>query len=367
MKNIIKIVLASLVSTFLVASANAGELTVTGTAKASYNILSGGGQAYAGEGKGKALGIANEITFGAAGELDNGWTWTYAVDYDPSDTDTSVASNGNANGVDDSSMTLTTPYGTFGMFITEGSLRVENAGSASTIARPSDIGVTTGITTGNDIDSYNNMQYHTPAGLLPFGITAKVAYATGLSNNINSANAEGEVPSLVGDAATIYRVDAKPIDGLSIGADYFQINGSKLDIATTADTVQDQTSESGAVYFKYNIGAATIGGSKTWIAPAISRTAYENLSTTIREVVNNKYSIAYNLSDATSLSYEHEKSSRTAILNSTAQYDYTGTAVEVAHNMGGMTIGVAYAQHDNVAYTNQNDVKQVLLNVTMAF
>ncbi len=27
----------------------------------------------------------------------------------------------------------------------------------------------------------NNVQYHTPAGLLPFGITAKVAYAPNLS------------------------------------------------------------------------------------------------------------------------------------------------------------------------------------------
>lgn len=358
-----KIVLTSLVSVFLVASANAGELTVTGTAKASYNIISGGDHTTAGTGLEKGLGVANEITFGANGELDNGWTWSYAVDFDPND-DASVASDGNATGVDDSKLAVTTPYGTFGVFITEGGLRAENAASASIIARPSDLGFTTGITTGNDIDSYNNVQYHTPAGLLPFGITAKVGYATGLSNNINSANAVGEAPSATGDAATIYRVDAAPIDGLTLGADYFQINGDKK---ASGDTVLDQNSESGAIYAKYNVGAATIGASKTWIAPQISRTAYENLATTIREIVNNKYSVAYNINDATSISYEHEASSTTAILNSTATYDYTGTSFQLAHNMGGMTLGVAYTSHDNVGYRNNNNVDQVLLNVSMAF
>lgn len=363
MKNIMKIVLTSLVSVFLVASANAGELTVTGTAKASYNIVSGGDNTTSGEGVEKGLGVANEISFGAKGELDNGWTWSYAVDFDPVDS-TAAASDGKANGVDDSKLAVTTPYGTFGVFITEGSLRAENAGSSSIIARPSDLGFTTGITTGDDIDSYNNVQYHTPAGLLPFGITAKVGYATGLSNNINSANEVGEAPSAVGDAATIYRVDAAPIDGLMVGADYFQINGSKK---ASGDTVLDQSEESGAIYAKYNVGAATIGASKTWIAPQISRTALENLATTIREIVNNKYSVAYNINDATSISYEHEASSTTAILNSTATFDYTGTSLQLAHNMGGMTLGVAYTSHDNVGYRNNNNVDQVLFNVSMAF
>lgn len=363
MKNIMKIVLTSLVSVFLVASANAGELSVTGTAKASYNIISGGDNTTAGEGLGKGLGVANEITFGANGELDNGWTWSYAVDFDPND-DASVASDGNATGVDDSKLTLTTPYGTFGVFITEGGLRAENAGSASIIARPSDLGFTTGITTANDIDSFNNVQYHTPAGLLPFGITAKIGYASGLSNKINSANATGETSPTDGDAATIYRVDAAPIEGLLIGADYFQYNGDKK---AAGDTVLDQGTESGAIYAKYNVGAATIGASRTLIAPQISRTAYEDLSTTVREIVSTKMSVAYNLSDNTSVSYEREASDTTQIRDANATYEYTGTSFQLAHNLGGMTLGVAYASHDNVGYRNNNNVDQLLLNVSMAF
>ena len=37
------------------------------------------------------------------------------------------------------------------------------------------------------IDWYNNVQYHTPADLLPFGITAKIAYAPDLDDTSNQA------------------------------------------------------------------------------------------------------------------------------------------------------------------------------------
>ena len=41
MKNIMKIIIALFTSVSLISSVSAGELTVTGNAKATYNILSG--------------------------------------------------------------------------------------------------------------------------------------------------------------------------------------------------------------------------------------------------------------------------------------------------------------------------------------
>ena len=60
-----------LTSISLFGSANAGELSVSGTAKATYNIESGANT-------GKGLGITNELNFSASGELDNGYTWSYS-------------------------------------------------------------------------------------------------------------------------------------------------------------------------------------------------------------------------------------------------------------------------------------------------
>ena len=95
MKNIIKTLIVMLSSVSLFASANAGELSVSGTAKATYNILTG-------TALGKGLGITNELNFTAAGELDNGYTWSYSMQLDPADT-----ANGGAATNDDTQLTMT--------------------------------------------------------------------------------------------------------------------------------------------------------------------------------------------------------------------------------------------------------------------
>ena len=69
MKNIIKTLIVMFSSISLFTSVNAGEVGVSGTAKATYNILSGKTNV------GKGLGVANELNFTASGELDNGYTW----------------------------------------------------------------------------------------------------------------------------------------------------------------------------------------------------------------------------------------------------------------------------------------------------
>ena len=97
MKKITKILISLFASTMVSLSAFAGELTVTGTAKATYNTVSGAANGD------NTLGVANEFTIGAAGELENGWTWTYALDMDPADT-----AAGGAALNDDSALTLST-------------------------------------------------------------------------------------------------------------------------------------------------------------------------------------------------------------------------------------------------------------------
>ena len=174
---------------FLFASAKAGELGVSGSAKATYNIYSGKSN------KGKGLGITNELNFTASGELDNGYTWSYSMELDPGATqvsgDTDTEGSQSAQN-DDTKLTVSTPMGTVGMFISEGGLDVEDAASQSVYGRPTDIGDPSATSDNYTIDSYNNIQYHTPADMLPFGITAKIAYATGL-DAYGSGNNSGVV------------------------------------------------------------------------------------------------------------------------------------------------------------------------------
>ena len=127
MKNILKTLIVMLTSISLFGSANAGELSVSGTAKATYNILGG-----VKTNQNKGLGITNELNFTASGELDNGYTWNYSMELDPGATaPTTETSTGDTQSAmnDDTKLTLTTPMGTVGVFISEGGLDVEDAAS----------------------------------------------------------------------------------------------------------------------------------------------------------------------------------------------------------------------------------------------
>ena len=355
MKNIIKSVIVMLSSISLFASANAGELSVSGTAKATYNIQSGQTNA------GKGLGITNELNFTAAGELDNGYTWSYSMELDPGSNSTSD-SQANAQN-DDSKLTLGTPYGTFGVFVSEGGLDVEDAASQSVYGRPTDIGDPSATQDNFTIDSYNNVQYHTPADLLPFGTSFKIAYAPNTSDTAegSSGNNAGAVNTIStsnnGRTATEMQVKTNPYDGLTLGASYFEFDGSGL-------AKSDQEAESGAYYATYATGPVSVGYSKAYKAPFIADAGYAT-TTNVDFYDQTNYSVAFAASDDLSVSYEIETSDANYVNDTSVEQE--SSAVQVAYTMGGMTLAVSHASHDNNGYVDAANTEQTLFAVTMAF
>ena len=352
-------------SVSLFTSANAGELSVSGTAKATYNILSGKTN------KGKGLGITNELNFTAAGELDNGYTWSYSMELDPGATSAATETTGtNTQSAqnDDTKLTLGTPYGTVGVFISEGGLDVEDAASQSVYGRPTDIGDPSSTTDNFTIDSYNNIQYHTPADMLPFGITGKVAYATGLDAYGSGNNAGGIITDAaqgMGDNATEYQIKAAPIDGLGIGASYITFNGSGITGTTDAQTQQEP--ESGAYYATYATGPFSAGYSRGHRANIVGSLTAGTGVETVDNYDQQNMSIAYAVSDDLSISYEKETSEANYVLNTTADVEQVSKSLQVAYTMGGMTLAVAHGSYDNNAYVTGDNTDQTLFAVTMAF
>ena len=347
-----------LTSISLFGSANAGELSVSGTAKATYNVESGAN-------KGKGLGITNELNFTATGETDAGYAWSYSMELDPGATTTNTDTESTQSAQnDDTKLTLTTPYGTVGMFISEGGLDVEDAASQSVYARPTDMGGSDGTVDNFTIDAYNNLQYHTPADLIPFGGSFKIAYAPdldtyGSGNNSGVTSTEG-TSSYVGRSATEMQVsfDAIPmVDGLKIGASYFTFD--KQGAAR-----KDQEAESGAYYATYSIGNVSLGYSQAYKALLVATAA--NTGVEYYDQVNQ--SISYAINDDLSISYESEKSEANYVLDSTAAVEQKSTGIQIAYNLGGMTLALARNSHDNPSYSTSNaDLDQTLLAVTMAF
>ena len=76
MKTIMKTLFVSIASLSLMFSVNAGELAVSGSAKATYHVTHG-------QQSDNTIGITNELNFTASGELDNGYTWSYSMELDP--------------------------------------------------------------------------------------------------------------------------------------------------------------------------------------------------------------------------------------------------------------------------------------------
>ncbi len=362
MKNIIKTLIVMLTSISLFGSATAGELGVSGTAKATYNIESGANT-------GKGLGITNELNFTASGETDAGYTWSYSMELDPG----AVASTSNEESQsahnDDTKLTLTTPYGTVGVFISEGGLDVEDAASQSAYSRPTDMGGSDGVVDNFTIDAYNNMQYHTPGDLIPFGGSFKIAYAPDLDTYGSGNNAGGVGQGASGEGATDFAgrsateiqvsFDALPgLDGLKIGASYFDFDKQG------DEAKKDQEAESGAYYATYAIGNVSLGYSKAHKALLVD----DDANTGVEYYDQSNQSIAYAVNDDLTISYEVEKSEVNYVLDSTASVEQKSTGVQIAYNMGGMTLAIARNSHDNPSYSTTNaDLDQTLIAVTMAF
>jgi len=360
MKNITKVLLSIFASIVITSSAIAGEVSVTGTAAMSYHIAGSDSSTGANNG-GKAIGIANELSFSASGELDNGWAWKWNTELDSGGEGTSGA------GIDDSQMTIATDMGTIGIYTSEGSLSSAKFGwDVTAHGAGSDNGMTGSMKHGSNLSSYNSVQYHMPSGLLPFGITAKAGKSIG-DASINSKNATGAAVtmSITNGSATVanaftadtvneYTVSMAPIDGLTLTADYFE-TGS---VGASAG----QQPESGHWSAKYVSGPVSVGYGRGFVATAIGTPAasvtedYENTAMAIGFAVNENLSISYSKEDS-------DKS----YTDTAADQEMTITSIQGAYTMGGLTIALAMEDIENTGYVANQDEVETMMTFTFAF
>tara|TARA_B100001057_G_scaffold492258_1_gene584320 strand:- start:94 stop:1164 length:1071 start_codon:yes stop_codon:yes gene_type:complete len=356
MKNITKILLATFSSLLLVIStANAGEVALTGSAKASYSI---GG---ADSSNGKGIGVSNELKVAASGEMDNGYTWNYHLDLDPGASGAMVQ--------DDAALTINTNgLGTIGFFDGEGSLHSNLAWGIGALGTGSDYAGTMTINYGLDIDGETNIQYHTPADLLPFGTTFKVGYQPnkGDTTGGNDFKSTGGTNPLAagGNQQTQYRIDLSPMDGLKLGADYAETDGATSAVAAV------QEAESGAYYAQYAMGNFKVGYGKALYTLGISAK-----NGNVVEYDTTSYGVEMAVNDALSVSYTKEKSDAiTAVAIAAGSSSNTKTVIEaditvmqVAYVVGGATLGINVTDTDNADYKEGKEEKVTMFSIAMAF
>ena len=131
--------------------------------------------------------------------------------------------------------------------------------------------------------------------------------------------------------------------------------------------INNQKAESGAYYATYAFGNITAGYSKAYRADLVADGAL-NTNLEVESYDQTNMSIAYVINDDLSVSYEKETSEVSYQEGDEADVEQKSTGVQIAYNMGGMTLALARNTHDNVGYsTTDPDRDQTLFAVTMAF
>jgi hypothetical protein len=358
MNKLTKLLFSVISSVAIATSAFAGEFTVSGSAKATYTILGNTGTAGT-HAIGKGLGISNEFSLKASGELDNGMTWSYAQDID------------GATVQDDANIAVGSDYGTFKVCVSECGLSTKYAFDNSAYGIGSDNGYGHGSADGNvmqygkNISSYNNIQYHTPADLLPYSTTFKVGFTPGGAGG--SANASSHsVNGDVNGEMTQYAVTTQPVDGLTISASYY-------DFGQMGKTDGRQKQEGGSLAGNFSLGQFSVGYGETRFAGAQAMGGAAATNKT-DYYANKGYSIGFAANDNLSLSFTEEESEKNVKqkaqgTNAITRADVTMEiqTIDVAYTMGGMTLSVSNSEATNDSYTSGDDSTETILAMSLAF
>ena len=358
MNKLTKLLFSVITSVALTTSAFAGEFTVSGSAKATYTILSNSGTAGT-HAIGKGIGISNEFSLTAAGELDNGMTWSYAQDID------------NATVQDDANITLGTDYGTVKICVSECGLSTKYGFDNSAYGIGSDNGYGHGstdntMTYGSNISSYNNVQYHLPADLLPYSTTFAVGVTPGGAGGSANASSHSVNGDTTGDM-TQYKLTTAPIDGLSVQASYYSFGEMGA-----GDNRQEQ--EGGSLSANYSIGQFSLGYGETIHAPAQKTNVGAAAAVVTDYYENQGFSIGFAVNDNLSVSFTEENSEINRKSKATATDAITRTDVEmeiqtidIAYTMGGATFSVSTSDASNDSYTTGDDSSEHIFAMSLAF
>jgi hypothetical protein len=348
MKTIMKTLLVSIASFSLMFSANAGDLAVSGTAKATYNAASG----TQGE---NGIGVTNELNFKASGEMDNGYAWSYRLELDPS---TGSAAGGETAGAaiaDDAEIALTmNDMGTLKVCVSECSTSNKYAWDNSAYTVMTDTGFSEGIVYPTNEMSYASIQYHSPE--LPFSGKVSASYGNKKTDG-QSGNTQGPAG---GESIEAYAVSAVPVEGLTAKVTYMK------ERQYADGSPDDQLNEGGGWSLNYAYGNATIGYGRTYVAPT-DTTAARVGTTTVEHYKNRGMSLGYAVNDNLSVSYTKEVSEASMQTSATTTYDVEADSIQAAYSLGGATLSIARADYENVGYVQNADRHETIIAMSFAF
>ena len=318
-----------------VASANAGSLSVAGTADATWVGLDYGNQ-------GNPIGLGSNMTFTGSGELDNGSTVTLNVvhtntaNYSSSNLTWDIPGIGKLgvnqlyNGIDRIDDKMPTAW-------------EETWGTA----------VGTGIQTVSGVGGGMNINWTSTADMGGLSIHAAYSPKAKEGGGTNDKAGSGVAGSNMGSGYDIVLEHSGLMDGLNIFAGY-----SSIDQINGGHTAGNRTATGAGA--TYAIGGATLGYQ-------ISNDSV-NERTGINHYDNQAYGVSFAVNDDLTLSYGVHKSKQNHT-NTALNAELEASSIQVSYSMGGATIKLAQTDVDHGAYDSSSatDRSGTTLVLSLAF
>ena len=320
MNNIKKIGLSALAGSLVAFSANAGEMSVAGSASINVEHINGGAA-----NTGKSFSMGNQLTFTGGGELDNGLNVSLSFVLDQNDDSTTAGAAYSGGPFDSHSVTVSSD--------SLGSLKFSGEGGSSAVS------AIDGTAAGDIWDSFD---------------IASTVHATGVGGGDNSMMYT--LPSMVDGLAVnlSYTPTGNATDSAtSFAGTYTGIEGLSVSYGVGDDTSVGNAGEGTALKGSYAIGAITVGYSN-----------YEFDTTgTASDDETTSFKVSYTISDELSVTYGSETVERPG------KTDGEYASVSASYTAGGMTVTAAMKDAENMdgSTTATQDREMWSLGLSFAF
>ena len=326
MNNFKKIGLTALAASLVSVSANAGSMSVAGSA--SLNV-----EGFSGEelNAGKAYTMSDQLTFTGSGELDNGLTVSLSF----------VQDNGEST-FDSHSLTISSDA--------MGTLKFNGEGGTTAA---NNIDGTAAGDIWDKFDGLTNASAQTGNGL---ATTDSVTATAGDNSFIYTSPEVMEGLTLVGSYAPQASTAETRASGTGIGINYTGIEGLTLKYAKAdiVNSTKDLSGESTVMFASYAYGPVTVKISEMEGDLDTADKSYEISSASISYTVSDELSLTYGMEDA-----EQEGAS------ADAEYE----SISLSYVTGGMTIsaGMHEAENANFGTGSNEDIEKWTLGASFAF
>ena len=351
MINLRKLGLTALAGSLAAVSAQAGEMSVSGSHITTYTTGDAG--VVANTHSANSLGSNTNITFTGSGDLDNGWSVS-----------TFVAMNDATTGLSSSAATMTMgDMGTVGVSKV-GGFNVNGAYDETyprAYEENSDAGGQSSLNSVGNWADDNAIIYKAPAidlmgATVNIGIEHSLQAGTGTGGDGTGAARSDTYGNGTGVGVTV------AYEGLTLGA-YGAERENKNPGAV--DDVQDEFN--GSWFVNYNFGPVSIGYQETYFDAGLTHSTNDLTTTEVRTVGESggifsgeAMSIAFNVNDNVSISYsevEDTYDAQSNVKGGTEVDDVTmkTESLQVAYSMGSMSVKAYSTETSNPNFDSDAD------------